>query len=146
MEDYFNNDFDFESEDFNIDDFIKYFTEKYGVGPFDASTEHSMGDDIDNLSNEGFGMEDLMEEDSKFVEIMEKLEEVRFEKMMNENFINLKKNGLSIYELKHQSEEDVKRVVATIKVMQETFLEREEYEKCAVLRPIITELEKEFKI
>ncbi len=146
MEDYFDNNFDFENEDFNIDDFIKYFTEKYGVGPFNKSIEQWMDRNIDNLSNEGFEMEDLMEEDSKFVEIMDKLEEVRFEKMMNENFINLKKNGLSIYELKHQSEEDVKRVVATIKVMQETFLEREEYEKCAVLRPIITELEKEFNI
>lgn len=146
MEDYFDNNFDFENEDFNIDDFIEYFTEKYGVGPFDKPEGQSIEDNIDNLNNEGFEMEDLMEEDSKFVEIMEKLEAVRFEKMMDENFINLKKNGLSIYELKHQSREDVERVVATIKVMQETFLEREEYEKCAVLRPIITELEKEFKI
>lgn len=147
MEDYFDKDFNFENEDFsnfNMDDFIQYFLKKYGIE--DKPREEYLEDNIDNLHEEGFEMEDLLDEDSQFVKIMEKLESVRFERMMNENYMNLKDNGLNIHELKHQKKEDIARVVETINIMQETFLDREEYEKCAVLRPIIQKIEEEIKL
>lgn len=147
MKDYFSDDFDFESENFNMEDFIKYFVEKYNCKEdFDKPMEEYLEGDIDNLNEEGFEMEDLFDGDSKFREIMDKLETLRFEKMMDENYNNLKNNGLNIVELKHQHPEDVARVIETINIMQETFLAREEYEKCAVLRPILNSIEKEIEL
>tara|TARA_B100000900_G_scaffold416279_1_gene450988 strand:+ start:7523 stop:7966 length:444 start_codon:yes stop_codon:yes gene_type:complete len=147
MKDYFSDDFDFENEDFNMDDFMKYFVEKYNCkDDFNKPMEEYLEGDIDNLSEEGFEMEELFNEDSKFREIMNKLEVLRFEKMMDENYNNLKNNGLNVFELKQQRPEDVARVIETINIMQETFLAREEYEKCAVLRPILNTIEKEIQL
>lgn len=148
MKDYFENDFD--AEDFNNDEWLNKFHELFNKDNSGFDWIPNESDDIENINNiermKEFEAEDLLDPDSQFSEIMRKLEEIKFEKSMSDNFENLKKHGIDIMDLKTKSKEDRKRVVETIKIMQRTFEEREEYEKCAILRPILNKIKLEIKI
>jgi len=157
MKDYFDSNFDF--EDFNDKEWLDKLRElfnkegrepKYGKSFWDSiddNDEYTNIEDIDDVQgmNE-FKAEDLLDPDSMFSEIMEKLERIKFEKSMDDNFKNIKEQGIDILDLKTKSKEDIKKVVETIDIMNKTYLDREEYEKCAVLRPIINKIKLEIKL
>lgn len=157
MEDYFENDFNY--EDFNNDEWLDKLKElfknqgdepKYGKSfwdSIDGEDEYTNIEDVDSVQemNE-FKAEDLLDPDSMFSEIMEKLEKIKFEKSMHDNFNNIKEQGIDILDLKTKSKEDIRRVVETIDIMNKTYLEREEYEKCAVLSPILNKIKLEIKL
>jgi hypothetical protein len=148
MKDYFENDFD--AEDFNNDgneEWLNKFKDLFNKDNSEFNWEADPIDDINEIQKmKEFEAEDLLDPDSQFSEIMRKLENIRFEKSMNDNFENLKTHGIDIMELKTKSKEDRRRVVETIKIMQHTFEEREEYEKCAILRPILNKIKLEIKL
>jgi len=161
MKDYFDNEFNSEDFEFNNEEWLNKINKLFNNGDLgnnlnsensffselDSWDDASYIDDINNVEKmEEFKAEDLLDPDSAFSEIMRKLERIKFEKSMNDNFENIKKHGIDVIELKSKSKEDRRRVVETINIMNETYLEREEYEKCQVLKPILNKIKKEIKI
>lgn len=156
MKDYFDNDFNSEDFEFNSDEWLDKINKLFNndlnerLDVEDSFFNNLEDGDIEDINNvermEEFQAEDLLDPDSAFSEIMRKLEKIKFEKSMNDNFENIKNHGIDVIDLKSKSKEDRRRVVETIQVMNETYLEREEYEKCQVLKPILNKIKKEIKL
>ena len=87
-------------------------------------------------------IDDFMEFSDKMKEIVEKLERVKFRKMIDENFENIKRNGIDINQLMQEDPSQIVRLVETLEIMKEHFLADEEYEKMAIICPILDKIVK----
>tara|TARA_B000000441_G_scaffold101559_1_gene71409 strand:- start:143 stop:544 length:402 start_codon:yes stop_codon:yes gene_type:complete len=106
-------------------------------------------DDIFGSNDDLFGNDDgeLFEPNTdKFIEIMDKLEKLRFKRMIDENFQNIKRNGIDIqFLLTSEPIENVIRLIDTLEIMKEHFLDGEEYEKMAIICPILDSINEKIK-
>jgi vacuolar-type H+-ATPase subunit I/STV1 len=87
-------------------------------------------------------MDDFMEFNDKMKDIIERLERVKFRKMLDENYENIKKNGIDINQLMKEEPSQIARLVETLEIMKDRFLAEEEYEKMAVICPILDKIVK----
>ena len=95
-------------------------------------------DDLNDMFNDDNenGNDFLGKHDEEFDEMMEDLERLRFERMVHENYKNLKTNGISITNMIEYGPDNIKKLKTTLEIMLNFFEEREEYEKCADIRDI----------
>jgi CTP:phosphocholine cytidylyltransferase-like protein len=74
--------------------------------------------------------------DEEFEGMVEEMERFRFEKMVHENYKNIKEKGIDIVTMAEYQDETIDRLKTTLGVMLDFFEKREEYEKCADIRDI----------
>ena len=91
------------------------------------------------------GFEDFMEFNDKMKEVIERLEKVKFQKMIDENFENIKRNGIDVNQLMMEDPVNVIRVLETLEIMKDQFLQEEEYEKMAIICPILDKISEKIK-
>ena len=87
-------------------------------------------------------MDDFMEFNDKMKDIIERLEQAKFKKMIDENFENIKRNGIDVNVLMQEDPSQIVRLIETLEIMKDRFLAEEEYEKMAIICPILDKIVK----
>ena len=90
---------------------------------------------FNNDDNENFDKYSNIPEE-EFEGMVEEMERFRFEKMVHENYKNIKEKGIDIVTMASYQDETIDRLKTTLGVMLDFFEKREEYEKCADIRDI----------
>ena len=127
----------------NLDDYFDF--DEDDDGAFDGIDWEKLFSAKNEESDEGLNFDDeddFMAFNDKMKEVVDRLERVKFQKMIDENFDNIKRNGIDISLLMHEPLENIIRLVDTLEIMKEQFLENEEYEKMAIICPILDKINK----
>ncbi len=98
-------------------------------------------DDLDDLFDDDDAFDKIMKGLSKDTSSDEFLE-IRKEKAIRENYNHIKRYGIDILSMSHHGKENFEKLKFTIGTMLDYFEETEEFEKCAELKGIQSELEK----
>lgn len=125
--------FDWNEEDDDAFDGIDW--NKLFSGNPDKKDDMAPDGDFEDEDMDGF-----MEFNDKMKDIIERLERVKFHKMLDENFENIKRNGIDINQLMQEEPSQIARLIETLEIMKDHFLKDEEYEKMAVICPILDKI------
>ncbi len=88
-----------------------------------------------NNDDDNFGDKFAFKEE-EFEEMVKDIERVRFEKMVHENYKNIKERGIDVLTMASYEDETISRLKETLSVMLDFFEKNEEYEKCADIRDV----------
>lgn len=87
---------------------------------------------------ENFNLDDYLE-DPDFERKMEAYRERMIADAVEQNYQNMKENGIAEWHVRHMNKEEMTQLKETIQFMMKHFIDLEEYEKCTLLK---SELEK----
>lgn len=90
--------------------------------------------------DDGFNIDDYLN-DPDFEQKMEAYREAMIDEAIEANYSNIKKNGISDWHIRHMSKDDIEQLKETIVFMTKHFIDLEQYEKCAVLKPELEKIE-----
>lgn len=90
--------------------------------------------------DDGFNIDDYLN-DPDFEQKMETYREAMIAEAIEANYSNIKKNGISDWHIRHMSKDDIEQLKETIVFMTKHFIDLEQYEKCAVLKPELEKIE-----
>lgn len=85
-----------------------------------------------------FNIDDYLD-DPDFEGKMEAYREKMIHQAVEQNYKNMKENGVSDWHVRHMNKEEMTQLKETLQFMTKHFIEMEEYEKCVLLK---SELEK----
>lgn len=98
-------------------------------------------DDLNDMFNDDNDSNDYLgRHDEEFDDMLEDLEKLRFEKMVMENYKNLKTNGISVHNIESYGPDNIERLKTTLKIMLDFFEKQEDYEKCADIRDVAEQI------
>lgn len=87
---------------------------------------------------EDFNIDDYLN-DPEFEQKMEAYKEAMITEAIENNYKNIKKNGISDWHVRHMERDEMLQLKDTLIYMTKHYIDLEEYEKCGVLK---TELDK----
>jgi hypothetical protein len=88
--------------------------------------------------SDDFNIDDYLN-DPEFENKMESYREAMIHEAIDANYANIKKNGISDWQLRHMEKQEIVELKETLSFMMKHYIDLEQYERCGLLK---SELEK----